>query len=211
CAAVQTEQGQLLVAGARADALEAEREINHAEILAKYKGREFEGLRFQHPFVPIEVPGLLADYVTLDQGSGIVHTAPGHGTDDFNTGQRYGLEIYAPLDDKGQYTEGLPEYKGQDVFSANPIIVKLLAARGALLANHLYKHSYPHCWRCHNPVIFRATEQWFIRMDAIPTDSQRSLRAEALDEIHHVKWIPAWGEERIYEMIEKRPDWCVSR
>jgi len=210
-AVVQTEKGKLLLAADRVAALEAECEIKHAEILAKYKGREFEAMRFHHPFVPIEVPGLLADYVTLDQGSGIVHTAPGHGVDDFNSGQKYGLEIYAPIDDKGVYLEGLPEYKGKDVFTANPIIVKLLADRGALLGNHPYKHSYPHCWRCHNPVIFRATEQWFIRMDAIPTDSARSLRQEALDEIHKVKWIPAWGEDRIYEMVEKRPDWCVSR
>jgi len=210
-AVVQTEKGKLLLAADRVAALEVECEIKHAEILAKYKGRDFEGMRFHHPFVPIEVPGLLADYVTLDQGSGIVHTAPGHGVDDFNSGQKYGLEIYAPIDDKGVYLEGLPEYQGKDVFTANPIIVKLLADRGALLGNHPYKHSYPHCWRCHNPVIFRATEQWFIRMDATPTDSARSLRQEALDEIHKVKWIPAWGEDRIYEMVEKRPDWCVSR
>jgi isoleucyl-tRNA synthetase len=210
-AVVQTEKGKLLLAADRVAALQAECEIKQADVLATYKGRDFEGVKFQHPFVPIQVPGILADYVTLDQGSGIVHTAPGHGVDDFNSGQRYGLEIYAPLDDKGVYLEGLPEYKGKDVFSANPIVVKLLADRGALLGNHPYKHSYPHCWRCHNPVIFRATEQWFIRMDAVPTDSPKSLRQEALDEIHKVKWIPAWGEDRIYEMIEKRPDWCVSR
>jgi len=210
-AVVQTEKGKLLVAADRVAALQAECEIKQAEVLGTYKGRDFEGMKFQHPFVPIQVPGLLANYVTLDQGSGIVHTAPGHGVDDFNSGQRYDLEIYAPLDDKGVYLEGLPEYKGKDVFTANPIIVKLLADRGALLGNHPYKHSYPHCWRCHNPVIFRATEQWFIRMDAVPTDSPKSLRQEALHEIHKVRWIPAWGEDRIYEMIEKRPDWCVSR
>jgi len=210
-AVVQTEKGKLLLAVDRVAALQSECEIKQAEILATYKGRDFEGMKFQHPFVPIQVPGVLADYVTLDQGSGIVHTAPGHGVDDFNSGQKYGLEIYAPLDDKGVYTEGLPEYRGKDVFTANPIIVKLLADRDALLGHHPYKHSYPHCWRCHNPVIFRATEQWFIGMDAIPTDSKKSLRAEALAEIHNVKWIPGWGEDRIYEMIEKRPDWCVSR
>jgi isoleucyl-tRNA synthetase len=218
-AVVQTEKGKLLLAVDRVAALQAECDIKQADVLAKYKGRDFEGMKFQHPFVPIQVPGLLADYVTLDQGSGIVHTAPGHGVDDFNSGQKYGLEIYAPIDDKGVYLEGLPEYKGKDVFTANPIIVKLLADRGALLSNHPYKHSYPHCWRCHNPVIFRATEQWFIRMDAVPLpdkgshsiDSPKSLRQEALDEIHKVNWIPAWGEDRIYEMIENRPDWCVSR
>ena len=210
-AVVKTEKGKLLLATDRIAALQSECDIKEAEVLATYKGRDFEGMHFQHPFVAIQVPGLLAEYVTLDQGSGIVHTAPGHGVDDFNSGQKYGLEIYAPLDDKGVYTEGLPEYKGKDVFTANPVIVKLLADRGALLGHHPYKHSYPHCWRCHNPVIFRATEQWFIGMDAIPTDSQKSLRTEALSEIHNVKWIPGWGEDRIYEMIEKRPDWCVSR
>ena len=105
-------------------------------MLGTYKGREFEGMKFQHPFLPLEVPGVLANYVTLDQGSGIVHTAPGHGADDFITGQKYNLEIYAPLDDRGVYQEGLPEYKGKDVFSANPIVVKLLGERGALLAKH---------------------------------------------------------------------------
>jgi isoleucyl-tRNA synthetase len=210
-AVVQTEKGKLLLAVDRIAALQSECEIKEAKVLATYKGRDFEGMKFQHPFVDIHVPGLLAEYVTLDQGTGIVHTAPGHGVDDFNSGQRYNLEIYAPLDDKGVYTEGLPEYKGKDVFTANSIIVKLLAARGALLGHHSYRHSYPHCWRCHNPVIFRATEQWFIRMDAIPEDSPKSLRQEALSEVKNVKWIPGWGEDRIYEMIEKRPDWCVSR
>ncbi len=169
------------------------------------------GLRFQHPFLDRIVPAVLADYVELDQGTGIVHTAPGHGAEDFLTGQKYGLEVYAPLDDKGVYLEGLPEYKGKDVFTANPIIVKLLRDCGALLGHHEYKHSYPHCWRCHNPVIFRATEQWFIKMDAAAHGKQKTLRQEALGEIPAVKWIPAWGEERMYEMIEKRPDWCVSR
>ncbi len=208
---VSTEKGKLLLAADRVAALQADCDIKQAEELARFKGRDFEGMKFQHPFLPIQVPGVLADYVTLDQGSGIVHTAPGHGADDFISGQKYNLEIYAPLDDYGVYTEGLPEYKGKDVFTANPIIVKLLADHGALLGHHAYKHSYPHCWRCHNPVIFRATEQWFIRMDQAAHGAQGTLRQEALEEIHRVKWIPGWGEDRIYEMIEKRPDWCVSR
>ena len=208
---VETEKGALLLASERVAALQAESGIKQARVRAVFKGRDFEGMKFQHPFLPLQVPGILAEYVTLDQGSGIVHTAPGHGADDFLSGQKYGLETYAPLDDKGVYLEGLPEYKGKDVFTANPIIVKLLADRGALLANHEYKHSYPHCWRCHNPVIFRATEQWFIKMDQAARGQQKTLRQEALEEIHTVKWIPAWGEERMYEMIEKRPDWCVSR
>jgi len=210
-AVVETEKGKLLLAADRVAALQSESGIKEARVLATFKGRDFEGMKFQHPFLPIQVPGILAGYVTLDQGSGIVHTAPGHGADDFYSGQKYGLEVYAPIDDKGVYLEGLPEYKGKDVFTANPIIVKLLNDRGALLAVHDYKHSYPHCWRCHNPVIFRATEQWFIGMDQVAHHSKKSLRQEALAEIHGVKWIPAWGEERMYEMIEKRPDWCVSR
>src|SRR5947199_1931881 len=175
--------------------------------LKTYSGQQLAeaGLKFQHPFLNRTVPAVLADYVELDQGTGIVHTAPGHGADDFLTGQKYGLETYAPLDGKGVYLEGLPEYKGKDVFAANPIIVKLLADRSALLAKHPYKHSYPHCWRCHNPVIFRATEQWFIKMDQTGKGRQKTLRQEALEEVHQVKWLPACGEYRMHEMIDKRP------
>ena len=208
---VETEKGALLLAAERIAALQAESGIKEVRARWKGKGRDFEGAKFQHPFLPLQVPGILADYVTLDQGSGIVHTAPGHGSDDFLSGQKYGLEIYAPLDDKGVYLEGLAEYKGKNVFEANPIIVKLLEGRGALLGHHSFTHSYPHCWRCHNPVIFRATEQWFIRMDQPADSDKKTLRAEALREIHAVKWIPAWGEERMHEMIEQRPDWCISR
>ena len=183
-------------------------------ILKTYPGKylaEEAGLRFQHPFLDRIEPAVLADYVELDQGTGIVHTAPGHGAEDFLTGQKYGLETYAPLDDNGVYLEGLPEYKGKDVFTANSIIVELLRSHGALLSAKDYKHSYPHCWRCHNPVIFRATEQWFVKMDQVAHGAQKSLRQEALEQIHTVKWIPGWGEDRIYEMIESRPDWCISR
>jgi isoleucyl-tRNA synthetase len=208
---LETEKGALLLAAERVAALQAECGIKEARVRSRWQGRDFEGAKFQHPFLPIEVPGILADYVTLDQGSGIVHTAPGHGSDDFLSAQNYGLEIYAPLDDQGVYLEGLPEYQGKNVFEANPILVKLLEDRGSLLGNHRYTHSYPHCWRCHHPVIFRATEQWFIKMDQVGHGKEKTLRAEALEEVHAVKWIPAWGEERIYEMIEKRPDWCVSR
>jgi isoleucyl-tRNA synthetase len=210
-AVVDTEKGALLLAVDRIAALQSECDIKEASVRETFKGSHFEGRKFQHPFLPLQVPGILADYVTLDQGSGIVHTAPGHGADDFYSGQKYGLETYAPLDDRGVYLEGLPEYKGKNVFEANPIIVKLLRDRGALLGHHEYKHTYPHCWRCHNPVIFRATEQWFIKMDAVVAGRDKTFRQEALDEVEGVNWIPAWGEERIYEMVEKRPDWCVSR
>ncbi|MGH9742138.1 MAG: isoleucine--tRNA ligase, partial [Candidatus Acidiferrum sp.] len=208
---VETEKGAFLLAEERLPALQAECDIQEFRVRSKAKGRDFEGAKFQHAFLPLQVPGILANYVTLDQGSGIVHTAPGHGSDDFLSAQKYGLEIYAPIDDKGRYLEGLPEYKGKNVFEANPIIVKLLEDRGALLGNHTYTHSYPHCWRCHNPVIFRATEQWFIKMDQAGQGSAKSLREETLEEIRGAKWIPAWGQERMHEMVEQRPDWCISR
>ena len=170
-----------------------------------WKGKELEGIEFQHPFLEMRVPGVLADYVTLDQGSGIVHTAPGHGADDFRTGQKYGLEAYAPQDDEGRFVEGLPEYKGKTVFEANPIVIEMLKKRGMLVGERKLTHSYPHCWRCHNPVIFRATEQWFIELD------HDNLRQNALAEIAKVKWKPEWGEARIHDMIAERPDWCISR
>jgi isoleucyl-tRNA synthetase len=180
------------------------------------KGRELEGIQFQHPFLKeLRVPAVLADYVTLDQGSGIVHTAPGHGAEDFATGQKYGLEAYAPLDNDGRFVEGLPEYKGKTVFEANPAIISLLTERGMLVGEKKFSHSYPHCWRCHKPVIFRATEQWFIQLDGgsatVPAPKAPALRSRALEEIKKVKWLPTWGEERIHNMIVDRPDWCISR
>jgi isoleucyl-tRNA synthetase len=153
----------------------------------------------------MQVPAVLGDYVTLDQGTGIVHTAPGHGAEDFYTGQKYGLETYAPLDDDGRFLQGLAEYKGKTVFEANAPVISLLEQRGALLAQRKLQHSYPHCWRCHHPVIFRATEQWFISME------HDDLRQRTLAEIAKAKWTPAWGEERIHNMIATRPDWCISR
>jgi isoleucyl-tRNA synthetase len=168
-------------------------------------GTTFAAARFKHPFLDRVVPGVLGEHVTLEQGSGIVHTAPGHGAEDFHTGQEYGLETYAPIDDEGRFVEGLPEYKGKTVFDANAPIIQLLKDTGALLAVEKLSHSYPHCWRCHNPVIFRATEQWFIELD------HDNLRQNALAEIAKVKWKPEWGEERIHDMVAERPDWCISR
>ncbi len=201
----ETPAGALLFAEERLGAISQELKLEAVKIRWRGKGRELEGLQFQHPFLDFKVPGVLADYVTLEQGSGVVHTAPGHGAEDFYTGQRYGLETYAPIDDDGRFIEGLPEYKGKNVFEANEPIVELLRSRGALAAASKHRHSYPHCWRCHNPVIFRATEQWFISMEA------NNLRKRALEEIDKVKWTPAWGHDRIYEMIAERPDWCISR
>jgi isoleucyl-tRNA synthetase len=200
-----TPAGKLLLAKQRVDALASELGLEIRAVTGGWKGREFEGAKFRHPFLDLTVPGVLADYVTLGQGSGIVHTAPGHGVEDFYTGQKYGLEAYAPQDDDGRFTEGLPEYKGKTVFEANSIIADLLKRRGMLVGEQKLAHSYPHCWRCHNPVIFRATEQWFIELD------HDNLRKRSLAEIAKVRWKPEWGEARIHDMVAERPDWCISR
>jgi isoleucyl-tRNA synthetase len=182
--------------------------------LAHFPGRELERLNFQHPFLDRKILGVLADYVTMDTGTGVVHTAPSHGAEDFATGVKYGLDATSHVDEKGILRDGLPEYTGQYVFKANPIIVELLRKRGALLHSESVEHSYPHCWRCHNPVIFRATEQWFISMETpMPggKSKENTLRTRTLEEIKTVKWDPAWGEERLSNMIQTRPDWCISR
>ncbi len=171
----------------------------------RIEGRRFEGARFRHPFLDREIAGVLADYVTLEQGTGIVHTAPGHGAEDFYTGQKYGLEPYAPIDDDGRFIEGLEDYLGKTVFEANQPVIELLKRRGALVASGELAHSYPHCWRCHNPVIFRATEQWFLNLE------HRDLRGRAIEAAERVRWVPDWGRERIESMVRTRPDWCLSR
>jgi isoleucyl-tRNA synthetase len=197
--------GKLLLAKERLQAITDELKLDVDSFHGSWKGKDLEGIQFQHPFLDLKVPAVLADYVTLDQGSGIVHTAPGHGADDFRTGQRYGLDVYAPQDNEGRFVEGLPEYKGKTVFEANPLVIELLKKRGMLVGERKFAHSYPHCWRCHNPVIFRATEQWFVGLD------EGGLRQNALTEIAKVKWKPAWGEARIRDMVTERPDWCISR
>jgi isoleucyl-tRNA synthetase len=177
--------------------------------LARFPGRVLERLNFRHPFLDRNVLGVLADYVTMDTGTGVVHTAPSHGAEDFLTGLKYNLDATTRVDEAGFIREGLPEYDGKKVWEANAPIVDLLESRGALLNTEPLEHSYPHCWRCHNPIIFRATEQWFISMET-PMDGG-TLRTRSLDEIKKVKWDPEWGEGRIYNMIATRPDWCISR
>ena len=173
--------------------------------LASLKGRDLEGLRFRHPLYDRDSVGVVAEYVTLEQGTGAVHTAPGHGTDDYNTGVRYGLEIYAPIGPSGRFDDGVEIVGGEKVFDANPKVEAALANAGRLWHSEPLVHTYPHCWRCHHPVIFLATWQWFIAMD---TDD---LRGRALAAIKQVEWFPAWGEERIRNMLANRPDWCISR
>src|SRR5687767_6672630 len=176
--------------------------------VARFKGALLEHIRFQHPLYARISLGVLGDYVTLDAGTGAVHTAPGHGSDDFNTGVRYGLDIYAPVGPGGHFLDTVEQFAGQRVFDANPAIEAALKGRGRLWHREDFQHSYPHCWRCHHPVIFLATSQWFIRMDApLATTSGKPMRAAALEAIDRdVRWIPAWGRDRIFNMIANRPD-----
>jgi isoleucyl-tRNA synthetase len=179
--------------------------IKAYELLEKFPGKKLEGLKCRHPFLDRDSLIILASYVTLDTGTGCVHTAPGHGQEDYESGVQYGLEIYSPVDDDGRFTPDVPFFAGQFVFDANEAVNKKLAEMGALLKEEMYEHSYPHCWRTNDPIIFRATEQWFISMN------KKGLRHNALKAINEVTWIPPWGRDRIYGMIENRPDWCVSR
>ena len=181
-------------------------------VIARFHGGKLEGASFRHPFLDRYSVGVLGDHVTLEQGTGAVHTAPGHGHEDYVCGMRYGLPVYCPVDAAGRFfqAEGVPgeipaQLLGKTVWEGNPLVIEILKEHGALLATEDIDHSYPHCWRCHNPTIFRATEQWFIGME------NNGLRQKALDAIGAVRWIPAWGNDRISNMVASRPDWCISR
>jgi isoleucyl-tRNA synthetase len=173
--------------------------------LQSFFGRELKDIVTQHPFLERRSRVILADFVTLDSGTGQVHIAPGHGADDYVAGVENGLPVLSPVDDHGRFTEevGVPVWAGKYVFDANKEVIELLREHGALLGEQVYKHSYPHCWRSKTPVVFRAVEQFFIRVDA--------LRAQALKAIDEVNWLPRWGRNRIYGTVESRPDWCISR
>jgi isoleucyl-tRNA synthetase len=185
---------------------------NDYRVIAAFTGEKLEHTLFRHPFLERDSLGILGDHVTLEQGTGAVHTAPGHGQEDYVSGRQYGLEVYCPVDASGRMYHAtgaagrLPEELiGKTVWEANPVVIEILKQHHALLGLEKLAHSYPHCWRCHNPVIFRATEQWFIGMD------RNDFRKRALDAIHQTRWIPEWGEERISNMVSSRPDWCISR
>jgi isoleucyl-tRNA synthetase len=179
--------------------------------IARMKGAELERIRFEHPLYARVSLGVLGDYVTLETGTGAVHTAPGHGADDYRTGLTYGLEIYAPIGPAGHFLDTVDLFGGMRVFDANPKVQEALAARGRLWHATTVSHQYPHCWRCHNPVIFLATSQWFIGLDRRLRDD-RPLREAALASVdQRVQWIPAWGHDRIHNMLATRPDWCISR
>ena len=199
-------EGKVYIAAKRlVPVLAEELSLGKTKELVSLLGKEMEGLKARHPFIDRESAFVLADYVTLDQGTGCVHTAPGHGHEDYLTGIKYKMDIYTPVDNEGNFTSKVEKYGGMNVFEANKIINEDMAKDGSLLKEDKIVHSYPHCWRCKKPVIFRATAQWFISMD------ENGLRTKALDEIKKIKWIPHWGEERISNMMESRPDWCISR
>ena len=209
--AVDTQEGVVIVAEGLLNQV-AETLGWDKTILARFPGTKLDRLVFRHPFLDRDSLGLVGDHVTLDQGTGAVHTAPGHGQDDFVIGQRYGLPVYCPVDAAGRIfrAEGasgvLPdELIGKTVWEINPIVIDLLKQHGALAGQARLDHSYPHCWRCHNPIIFRATEQWFIGLD------REQLRTKTLAAIKKVKWYPQWGIDRMSNMIATRPDWCISR
>ncbi|MCL5122987.1 MAG: isoleucine--tRNA ligase [Deltaproteobacteria bacterium] len=175
------------------------------KIVAEFSGKQLEGLRCAHPLYDRPSQIILADFVTLDTGTGLVHIAPGHGQEDYEVGRQYNIDVYAPVDDRGRFTDEVEFFSGKFVFSANRDIIAKLDEAGALMLSEEISHSYPHCWRCKKPVIFRATHQWFISMD------RTGLRDSALKAIDSVTWIPRWGRDRIYGMIQHRPDWCISR
>ncbi|MBU0729990.1 MAG: isoleucine--tRNA ligase, partial [Proteobacteria bacterium] len=179
--------------------------ITDYKILTTFSAAVLEGKKCMHPFMERESLMILAPYVTLETGTGCVHTAPGHGREDYISGMKYGLPVLSPVDDVGVFTDEAGPYAGMPIYEANKVINDDMSKTGALVHQSALKHSYPHCWRCKKPVIFRATEQWFIAMD------NQDLRQNALKAIKAVKWTPKWGLERIYGMVETRPDWCLSR
>lgn len=196
---------RLIMAAELADQVMKRVGIDHFHILGHCQGDALELLRFNHPFYAFDVPVICADHVTTESGTGVVHTAPGHGQEDFVVGKKYNLEIANPVGSNGVYLPDTEIFAGQHVFKANATVLEVLKERGALLHHRAIEHSYPHCWRHKTPIIFRATPQWFISME------KAGLRAKALEEIKNVQWIPTWGQNRIEGMVEGRPDWCISR
>ena len=212
-ALVQTPRGCLLLAEARVEACLKSYALE-GKVIAVIKGQSLERIAFKHPFYDRVSPIHLADYVTLDTGTGIVHSSPAYGVDDFNSCKRYGMtndEILNPVMGNGQYVSTLPLFGGLNIWKAQPEIVKTIEAAGALFHTENFKHSYPHCWRHKTPTVFRATAQWFVGMDLKAKDEEKSLRELALAAIDATTFYPEWGKARLYGMIANRPDWCISR
>ncbi len=203
---IKTESGNLIVAKDLLEDVLSKGGIEKYEIIRDIGGRQLEGLIYTHPFGLRKGKVVLADYVSKEEGSGLVHTAPGHGNEDYFTGIKYKLDIIMPVDAKGRFDATVPDFSGMNVYDANPLILEKLQRSGALLFSGKIQHSYPHCWRCKSPVIFRATKQWFLNIE------HADLRKKLLVAIKEdVEWIPAAGRERISAMVELRPDWCLSR
>ncbi|MDQ7787629.1 MAG: isoleucine--tRNA ligase [Thermodesulfovibrionales bacterium] len=207
-AAVEQDSDIYIVAEGCIESLKDKIGLDGAMLLKK-PGRDLEGLETYHPFIHRKSRTVLGEFISLEEGTGIVHIAPGHGEDDYEIGLKYGLDIYAPVDKRGHFTftgtEHESSLQGKFVFKANTEIIEILKQKNALIKEEKITHSYPHCWRCKKPVIFRATAQWFISME------QNGLREKSLSEINQCTWIPKWGKERIHGMVTNRPDWCVSR
>ncbi|WP_291492717.1 isoleucine--tRNA ligase, partial [Desulfurella sp.] len=199
------EREVLLVAKELYNKLMEKFEIKDAQIIKEVKGKDLEGYELAHPFYDRVSKMILSEYVNLEMGTGLVHTAPGHGEEDYEVGLKYNLSVYSPVDEDGRFTQDVQYFAGEHVFKANEKIIELLKKNGMLLKEEEIVHSYPHCWRCKKPVIFKATKQWFISLE------KNDLRSKALEEIKKVKWIPKSGQNRIYAMVENRPDWCISR
>lgn len=202
--ALKSRKGILIVVKEAIENLKQKIEIDDRPLFT-LKGSLLEGIRAKHPFIDRISKVVTAEFVETGEGTGVVHIAPGHGVEDYEVGLKYGFEIYAPVDDKGKFTSDVPHFANINVFYANKDIIEHLKERELLIWEGKITHSYPHCWRCKKPIIFRATTQWFISM------THEDLRSRALREIDNVRWIPSWGRERIYSMVERRPDWCLSR
>lgn len=204
-AAVQTDQGVLILAKDMIEQVMKTLGIENYSVIQEIASKDLENKKCKHPIYDRDSLIILGDHVTLEAGTGCVHTAPGHGADDHIVGKKYGLDCYCPVEDNGVFSNDVEHFAGKFIFKANVEINEKLDSLGLLLKNENLSHSYPHCWRCKKPVIYRATPQWFISMDKM------GLRDKSLEEINTVHWIPSWGRERIYSMIENRPDWCLSR
>jgi isoleucyl-tRNA synthetase len=229
--AIEANQEVYIVASELAAAFADLAGLGEYNLIARFKGQKLDRLEARHPWIDRKSLIMVGEHVTLGEadaetelnvrfeqktsakaGTGIVHTAPGHGTDDYHIGRRYGLEILNPVDDAGRFLPDVEHFGNMNIFEANPVIIEFMRERGILMHSEAYLHRYPHCWRCKNPVIFRATPQWFIAMDEVNgKTSDRSLRKLALEEIENVKWHPEWGLGRMRNMFTGRPDWCVSR
>lgn len=204
-AAVEKDGEVYIVAEGRLEALK-QTPVFDGKVIFKTTGAKLKGMSVMHPFADRESKAVLADFVSLEDGTGVVHIAPGHGEEDYEIGLKYNLDVYSPVDDRGNFTKQAgAELEGQFVFKANAAVIEILKKKNALIKEEKVKHSYPHCWRCKKPVIFRATEQWFISVE------HNDLIKKCLDEIEKVRWIPKWGRDRIYNMVSNRPDWCISR